>query len=108
MLTGFPRTRWPRRRFSESYVARISVKISRIYEFRVTLEIVTEGDARLAPERAGRMMQSKSEPSEDFDVIIRPAPEGAGRTAPNFYPINITWQCAVKQPIEYPLPHNAT
>ena len=27
MLTGFPRTRWPRRRFSESYAVRISVKI---------------------------------------------------------------------------------
>ena len=28
MLTGFPRTRWPRRRFSESYAVRIPVKIS--------------------------------------------------------------------------------
>ena len=27
MLTGFPRTRWPWRRFSENYAARISVKI---------------------------------------------------------------------------------
>ena len=33
MLPGFPRTRWPRRRLSEGYAARISVKISRIYEF---------------------------------------------------------------------------
>ena len=38
MLTGFPRTRWPRRRFSESYAVRISVKISRIWEFRVIWE----------------------------------------------------------------------
>ena len=27
MLTGFPRTRWPRRRFSESYAVRIPVKL---------------------------------------------------------------------------------
>ena len=41
MLTGFPRTRWPRRRFSESYAVRISVKISRICEFRVIMGIMT-------------------------------------------------------------------
>ena len=35
MLTGFPRTRWPRRR---SYAVRISVKISGIWEFRVIME----------------------------------------------------------------------
>ena len=35
MLTGFPRTRWLWRRFTESYAVRISVKILRIYEFRV-------------------------------------------------------------------------
>ena len=32
------------------------------------------------PSVAGRMMQSKPERGEGFDVIIRPAPEGAGRT----------------------------
>ena len=41
MLTGFPRTRWPRRRFSESYAVRISVKISLICEFRVIMGIMT-------------------------------------------------------------------
>ena len=41
MLTGFPRTRWPRRWFSESYAVRISVKISRICEFRVIMGIMT-------------------------------------------------------------------
>ena len=41
MLTGFPRTRWPRLRFSESYPVRISVKISRICEFRVIMGIMT-------------------------------------------------------------------
>ena len=41
MLTGFPRTRWPRLRFSESYTVRISVKISRICEFRVIMGIMT-------------------------------------------------------------------
>ena len=41
MLTGFPRTGWPRRRFSESYVVRISIKISRICEFRVIMGIMT-------------------------------------------------------------------
>ena len=40
-LTGFPRTRWPRRWFSESYAVRISVKISRICEFRVIMGIMT-------------------------------------------------------------------
>ena len=33
MLTGFPRTRWPQWRFSESYAVQISVKLSRICEF---------------------------------------------------------------------------
>ena len=41
MLTGFPRTRWPRLRFSESYAVWISVKISRICEFRVIMGIMT-------------------------------------------------------------------
>ena len=41
MLTGFPRTRWPRLWFSESYAVRISVKISRICEFRVIMGIMT-------------------------------------------------------------------
>ena len=41
MVTGFPRTRWPRRRFSESYAVRISVKISRICEIRVIMGIMT-------------------------------------------------------------------
>ena len=41
MLTGFPRTRWLRQRFSESYAVRISVKISRICELRVIMGIMT-------------------------------------------------------------------
>ena len=41
MLTGFPRTRWLRRWFSESYAVRISMKISRICEFRVIMGIMT-------------------------------------------------------------------
>ena len=41
MLTGFSRSRWPRLRFSESYAVRISVKISRICEFRVIMGIMT-------------------------------------------------------------------
>ena len=41
MLTGFPRTRWPRLRFSEGYAVPISVKISRICEFRVIMGIMT-------------------------------------------------------------------
>ena len=41
MLTGFPRTRWPRWRFSESYAVQTSVKISRICEFRVIMGIMT-------------------------------------------------------------------
>ena len=40
MLTGFPRTRWLRRLFSESYAARISVKTSQICEFRVIMGIM--------------------------------------------------------------------
>ena len=38
------------------------------------------------------MMQSKPERSEGFDVIIRPAPSGAGRTTPSqpgHYPLNV-------------------
>ena len=41
MLTGFPRTRWPWRRFSESYAVRISVKVWRMCEFRVIMGIMT-------------------------------------------------------------------
>ena len=41
MLAGFPRTRWLRLRFSESYAVRISVKISGICEFRVIMGIMT-------------------------------------------------------------------
>ena len=42
MLTGFPRTRWPRRRFSENYAVRISVKITRICEFRVIMGTMSD------------------------------------------------------------------
>ena len=41
MLTGFARTRWPRLRFNESYAVRISLKMSRICEFRVIMGIMT-------------------------------------------------------------------
>ena len=41
-----------------------------------------KGVVRRAPEGAGGMMRSKPERSEGFDVIIRPAPGGAGRTIP--------------------------
>ena len=41
MLTGFPWTRWPWRRFSESYNIQISTKISRICERRVIMGIMT-------------------------------------------------------------------
>ena len=41
MLTGFPWTRWPWRRFSESYSIQISTKISRICECRVIMGIMT-------------------------------------------------------------------
>ena len=41
ILTGFPKTRWPWRQFSESYAVRISVKISRNCEFRVIMGIMT-------------------------------------------------------------------
>ena len=41
ILTGFPGTIWPRRWFSESCAVRISVKISRICEFRVIMGIMT-------------------------------------------------------------------
>ena len=37
------------------------------------------------------MMQSNPDRSEGFDVIIRPAPSGAGRTTasqPSHYPLN--------------------
>ena len=41
MLTGFPKTRWPRLRFSESYAVWISVKILWICEFPVLMGIMT-------------------------------------------------------------------
>ena len=41
MLTGFPRSSWPQRWFSESYAVRISVKISRNCGFRVIMGIMT-------------------------------------------------------------------
>ena len=41
LLTGFPKTSWPRRRFSASYAARISVKVSQISEFRAIMGIKT-------------------------------------------------------------------
>ena len=41
MLAGFPRARWPRLRFTESYAVRIYVKISRICEFSVIMGIMT-------------------------------------------------------------------
>ena len=41
MLNVFPRTRWPRWWFSESYAAQISVKISRIHELHVIMGMMT-------------------------------------------------------------------
>ena len=41
VLVGFPRTRWPRQWFDDSYAARIFVKIWRICEFRVIMVIMT-------------------------------------------------------------------
>ena len=41
MLTGCPRTRWLRLRFSESNAIRISAKISPICDFRVIMGIMT-------------------------------------------------------------------
>ena len=41
-----------------------------------------EGVVRSVPEGAGRMVQSKPERSEGYNVIICPAPKGAGWTTP--------------------------
>ena len=80
MLTGFPRTRWPRRRFSESYAVQISVKISRICEFRVIMGIMTGllWCCSSSTSGAGGMITSKPSLRLSFDCIIRPAPSGAG------------------------------
>ena len=61
MLTGFPRTRWPRQGFSDSYAVRISVKILRICDFRAIMGIMTDlfGCFRPAPSGAGQMITSK-------------------------------------------------
>ena len=74
----------PRRRLSGSYTARISVKISRICEFRAIMGIMTSllGCCCPAPLRAGRMIMSKLSLRSGFDCIIPPAPSGAGRTTP--------------------------
>ena len=84
MVTEFPRTRWSRRRFSESNAARISVKISLICVFSVIMGIMTglHRAVRPTPRGAGRVMQSIPERDEGFDVIISPALEGAGRKSP--------------------------
>ena len=41
MLAGFPRARWSRLRFTESYAVRIYVKILGICEFSVIMGIMT-------------------------------------------------------------------
>ena len=75
MLTGFPRTRWPRRRFSESYAVRISVKVSRIWEFRVIIMgVMTDQLGCCSSSTVGSRVN---------DCIIRPAPSGARRTTPS-------------------------
>ena len=96
MFTVFPRTRWPRRRFSESYAVRISVKISRICEFRVIVGIMTGllGCCSSAPERAGRMIT----PNPRYARVLTAsfplaAPSGSGRTTPSqpgHYPLSIS------------------
>ena len=70
MLTGFPRIRWPRRRFSKSFAVRISVKISRTWEFRVIMGMMT-----------GVLGCCSSSTLES--CIIRPAPSGGGGTTPS-------------------------
>ena len=109
MLTGFTRTtRWPRRRFSESYAVQIPVKISRICEFRVLMGIMTGLPGCCSSSTLGsrandyvkthryarvwRMITSKLR--SGFNCIIRPAPSGAGRTTPSqpgHYPLNSCW-----------------
>ena len=84
MLTGFPRTKWPQWRFSESYAAWISAKILWICEFCVTMGIwlVCQGIVHPALLGAGWMITSKPSLRLGFDCIIRPAPSGAGWTTP--------------------------
>ena len=90
MFAGFPRRRWPQLRFSESCAVRISVKISRICEFRVIMGIMTGllgcCSSSTLGSRANEYLRS------GFDCIIRPVPSGAGRTTPS-------------QPGHYPLTH---
>ena len=93
MLTGFPRTRWPRLWFSESYAVRISVKISRICEFRIIMEIMTGLLGCCSSSTLGSRAKHCVKPSRRsaFDCIIRPAPSGTGRTTPSqpgHYPLN--------------------
>ena len=90
MLTGFPKTKWPRRRFSESYAVRISVKISRICEFRVIMGIMTGLLGCCSSSTVGSRANDYVKTREGFDCIIRPAPSRAGRTTPS-------------QPGQYPL-----
>ena len=98
MLTGFPRTRWPRRRFNESYAVRISLKISRICEFLVIMGIMAGLLGWCTG--TGRMITSKPSLRSGFDCIIRPAPSGARRTTPSqpgHYPQIITlYECYIK------------
>ena len=93
MLTGFPRTRWPQLRFSESYVVRISVKISRICEFCLIMGIMTSLLGCCSSSTLG---------SRANDYIIRPAPSGAGRTTPSqpgHNPLNLTDPAVCNPPL---------
>ena len=85
VLTKFPRTSWPRRRFSESQVTRISVKISRICVFRVIMEIMTGLLGCCSSSTLGSWANdyAKNFTPLGFWCIIHPAPSGAGRTTPS-------------------------
>ena len=75
MFIGFPRTRWPWRQFSKNYAAWISVKISRICEFRAVMGTMTG----LLGYCSSNTLRSRV---NDY-CLIRPAPSGAGRTTPS-------------------------
>ena len=81
MLTEFPRKRWPRQRFSESYTVRISVKVSRICESRVIIGIMTGLLGCCSSSTLGS--KANDYVRSGFDCIIRPAPSDAGWTKPS-------------------------
>ena len=95
-LTGFPRTQWLWRQFSESHglghglpwkCCEFTRFVLKSEQWPICWAVVRPG-----PSGAGRMITSKPSLGSDFDFIIIPAPSGPGRTPSQIdhYPLNVS------------------